>query len=158
YLNGVWPRHLLLLGAGVALSTSFGARTAFTGACLAPAAAARDLFDRLLDGYAVADVRDPYSRELFSDDRVTVSGDDTLLGLDAETYDGRASRSVMVCGQSDHVDAGVEAVARTVQATLEKWGVEGSQVGYVETMPGEDRRVYELIEPALPDIQFYPFV
>jgi hypothetical protein len=157
YVNSVWPRHLLLLAAGSALAESYGARAAFTGAGLSPAAASPDIMSRLVGGYAVADVRDERSREIASDDRVTVCGDDALLGLGDDTYDHRDSRSVMVCAQSDHVDAGVEAVAQTVQGTLAKWGVEGSQVGYVETMPGEDRRVFELIEPSFPDIAFYPF-
>jgi hypothetical protein len=157
YVNSVWPRHLLLLAAGSELATSFETRAAMTGAGLAPAPAAQDVMGRLVGRYAVADVRDDVSREIAGDDRVTVTGDDVLLGLD-ESYDGRESRSVMVCAQSDHVDAGIEAVARSVLGTLEKWGVDGSQVGYVETMPGEDRRVFDIIEPSLPDIRFYPFV
>jgi hypothetical protein len=158
YVNGVWPRHLLLLAAGSELASSFGARAAMTGSGLAPAAASPELMSRLLARYAVCDVRDEPSRDIAADDRVTVTGDDAMLGLGDDSYDHRESRSVMVCAQSDHVDAGVEAVAQTVLGTLEKWGVEGSQVGYVETMPGEDRRVFELIEKSLPDIRFYPFV
>jgi hypothetical protein len=158
YLNGIWPRHLLLLAAGSVLASSYGARAAFTGAGLAPAIAERDLLSRLLEAYAVADVRDEFSRGLFADGRVTVTGDDAMLDHGESTYDGRESRSVMVCAQSDHVDAGIEAVARTVLTTLEKWGVDGSQVAYVETMPGEDRRVFDLIEPSLPEIGFIPFV
>ena len=113
---------------------------------------------QVLDGYAVVDVRDQMSRGIAADQLATVTGDDVLLDLDDDSYDRRDSRSVMVCAQSDHVDAGVEAVAQTVVGTLEKWGVDGSQVGYVETMPGEDRRVFELIESSLADIWFYPFV
>jgi hypothetical protein len=158
YVNSVWPRHLLLLAAGTALAESYGARCAVTGAGLAPAAADHDLMRRLVDGYAVADVRDEASRDIASDPRVTVTGDDVLLGLDDDAYDHRESRSVMVCAQSDHVDAGVEAVAQTVLGTLAHWGVDGAQVGYVETMPGDDRRVFELLEPSLPDVRFYPFV
>jgi hypothetical protein len=158
YVNGVWPRHLLLLAAGSELAASYGARAAMTGAGLAPAAAGRDLMRRLVESYAVADVRDDNSRDIASDERVTISGDDALLGLDDSAYDHRDSRSVMVCAQSDHVDAGVEAVAQTVLETLGHWGVDGSHVGYVETMPGDDRRVFDLLEPSLPDIRFYPFV
>jgi hypothetical protein len=154
----VWPRHLLLLAAGSELASSFGVRAAMTGAGLAPAVATPDLVGRLARAYAIADMRDAVSGEIAADDRVTVTGDDALLGYSGDLYDGRDSRSVMVCAQSDHVDAGVEAVAQTVVGTLEKWGVDGSQVGYVETMPGEDRRVFELIEPTLSDIRFYPFV
>jgi Polysaccharide pyruvyl transferase len=158
YVNSVWPRHLLLLAAGSALVSSFGARAAMTGAGLAPAAASADVMRRILGGYAVADVRDETSRGIAADDRVTVTGDDALLGLGDDSFDHRESRSVMVCAQSDHVDAGVEAVAETVLGTLAKWGLDGSQVGYVETMPGEDRRVFELIQKSLSDVRFYPFV
>ncbi|HSS67159.1 MAG TPA: polysaccharide pyruvyl transferase family protein [Nocardioidaceae bacterium] len=158
YINSVWPRHLLLLAAGSELAASSGARVALTGAGLAPAVGVPSLMQRVLDRYAVVDVRDEMSRGIAADQRATVIGDDVLLDLDDDSYDHRDSRSVMVCAQSDHVDAGVEAVAQTVLGTLEKWGVDGSQVGYVETMPGEDRRVFELLEPSLADIRFYPFV
>jgi polysaccharide pyruvyl transferase WcaK-like protein len=158
YVNGVWPRHLVLLGAGAELVTGNGSRAAMTGAGLAPAAAPADLMRALLSGYAVADVRDDASYDIAADTRASVTGDDTLLGIDDDSFDRRESRSVMVCAQSDHVDAGVEAVADTILTSLEKWGVDGSQVGYVEAMPGEDRRVFELIEPHLPDLRFYPFV
>jgi hypothetical protein len=158
YVNGVWPRHLLLLAAGAELAASSGARALMTGTGLAPAPAESTMMARLIGRYAVADLRDEPSRDIAGVERATVTGDDALLGLDADSYSGPDSRSVMVCAQSDHVDAGVEAVAKTVLGTLEKWGVEGSQIGYVETMPGEDRRVFELIEPSLPDIRFYPFV
>jgi hypothetical protein len=140
------------------LASTIGAHAAMTGAGLAPAVAGADMMRRLVERYALVDVRDEPSREIAADDRATVTGDDVLLDLDDDSYGDRDSRSVMVCAQSDHVDAGVEAVAQTVLGTLEKWGVEGAQVGYVETMPGEDRRVYDLIEPALAEIRFYPFV
>jgi polysaccharide pyruvyl transferase WcaK-like protein len=157
YVNAVWPRHLLLFAAGAELAAN-GVRAAITGAGLAPAPAAADAMTGILGDYAVVDVRDDPSLAIAAVSQATVTGDDTLLGLDDESFDHRESRSVMVCAQSDHVDAGVEAVAETVLGTLRTWGVEGSQVGYVETMPGEDRRVYELIEAQLDDIRFYPFV
>ncbi len=87
---------------------------------------------------------------------MTESGDDVLLGLGPHLFDERESRSVMVCVQSDLVDARVSALAETVVAKLGKWGLNGSQVGYVEAMPGADRRVYDLVEPFLPDTRFYP--
>ena len=44
------------------------------------------------------------------------------------------------------------------QSTLRFWQVRGEQVGYVESMPGPDRRVFDMIEAEFPGIRFYPFV
>lgn len=157
YINTLWPRHLTLLAAGAVLSTAFDARSAMTGHGLVPSAASGALLDRLTSDYHVVDVRDSASRNLLSSPHVTESGDDVLLGLGPQLFDARESRSVMVCVQSDLADAGVSALAETVVATLGKWGVNGSQVGYVEAMPGADRRVFDLVEPFVPDMRFYPF-
>lgn len=158
YVNRYWPRHLALLAAGTVLATRFDARSAITGAGFVPSAAPDGMLDELTRPYDVVDVRDTGSRQLLSADIVTNTGDDALLGLDpAALCDSRETRSVMVCAQSD-LDASVDAIVETVLGTLRAWGVEGSKVGYVEAMPGADRRVFDLIEPELPEIRFYPFV
>ena len=104
-------------------AASSDVRVALTGAGLAPAAAAPPLMQQVLDGYAVVDVRDQMPRGIAADQRATVTGDDVLLDLDDDSYDRRDSRSVMVCAQSDHVDAGIEAVARDRSSARLRSGV-----------------------------------
>jgi hypothetical protein len=156
YINAFWPGHLSFVAAGAVLSTRFDATAAVTGVGLMPTAAPGGLLDELTTTYGVVDVRDAASRALFSSDRVTDSGDDVLLDLGDDLFDQRESRSVMISAQSD-MEAGVEAVVESIRGTLRKWDVDGSRIGYVEAMPGSDRRPFEMLEADFPDMRFYPF-
>jgi len=147
-----------VLAAGAALSEERGVRSAVTGLGLMPAAAEPELFDRLGAGYSVLDVRDKESRALFSRDDVTDSGADVLLDIDSHLYDQRESRSLMLSFQTDLVDQGLDVLADSALRTIEAWGVDSGKIGYVEAIPGKDRRVFELLEPSLPDMRFYPFI
>jgi hypothetical protein len=158
YINSIWPRHAALLAAGQTLATSYDTKAAMTGAALAPALAGSGFLDQLVKDFSVVDVRDDVSKGLLSGDQVTVTCDDVLIEYGDHIYDKRDSRSVMIATQSDLIDAGVEAVAESVAATLRFWQVTGEQVGYVESMPGPDRRVFDLIEAEFPGMRFYPFV
>lgn len=157
YLSSLWPRHLGILAAGQVLAGDLGKRVAVTGVGLLPNAATPELLDRLTEQYAVVDVRDASSRALFSGDQVTDTGDDTFLGLGDEVYDHRESVSTMICLQSDLVEAGTEALARSAVETAKAWGLRPEKVGYVEAIPGQDRVVFEMIEAELPGMRFYPF-
>lgn len=157
YLTSLWPRHLAVLAAGATLAEDLGVASAATGLGLMPAAAEPALFDRLGAGYSVLDVRDAQSRALFSRDDVSESGDDVLLDIGDHLYDQRETRSLMLSFQTDLVDAGIEALAGSVLQTVKAWGVDSSRIGYVEAIPDKDRRVFELLEPSLPDMRFYPF-
>lgn len=158
YINSIWPRHLSFFGAGSVLAVRHDARAAITGVGLVPSAASADILDQATATFEVLDVRDSASRALFSSDEVTESGDDAFLGLGDDVYDQRDSRSVMICAQSDMLQTTVDDVVTTVRETLTLWEVEGSQVGYVEAMPGADRLVFDKLEPDFPGMRFYPFV
>lgn len=157
YINTLWPRHVALVAVGATLAAEFGARAALTGAGLVPSSASAALLQRLTERYAVVDVRDTQSQAMFAGNRATLSGDDVFLGVGPHLYDKRESRPVMLCLQEDLVEGGVSAIAETVLATLAQWRVTGGDVGYVEAMPGHDRRLFELLEPFLPGMRFYPF-
>ncbi len=157
HLTSLWPRHMAVLSAGATLAEEFGVRSSATGLGLVPAMAEPALLDRLGAGYAVLDVRDAQSRALFTRDDVSASGDDTLIDIGEHLYDQRDSRSLMLSFQTDLVDAGVEALAESALQTISAWGVGSGKIGYVEALPDKDRRVFELLEPSLPDMRFYPF-
>jgi hypothetical protein len=120
----------------------------------------RSLLDRLTAGYAVVDVRDAASRSLLSGGAVTDTGHDLLLDLGEHVYDHRDSVSTMVSMQSDLVDDGVglEALATSVVETAKAWGLRPEKVGYVESIPGQDRIVFDMVQAELPGMRFYPFV
>lgn len=157
YLAALWPRHLAVLAAGAALAEELGVFCAATGLGLMPAAAERDLFDRLGAGYSVLDVRDAQSRALFSRDDVTETGADVFLEIGDHLVDQRETRSLMMSFQTDLVDQGIEALAQSALQTVESWGVSSERIGYVEAIPDKDRRVFEILEPSLPHMRFYPF-
>ena len=97
-----------------------------------PSPAPDGMLDELTSRSQVVDVRDTPSRELFSSQTVTESGDDTFLDVGEHVYDQRDSRSVMICAQSD-LRCQRRSVAETIIGTLRKWDVDGSRVGYVES-------------------------
>lgn len=157
YLTAIWPRHLSILAAGATLAEDFDVRCAATGLGLMPAPGEPSLLDKLAAGYDVLDVRDAESRALFSRQDVSVSGDDTLIDMGEHLYDRHESTSLMLSFQTDLVDAGLEAIVDSTLRTVEAWGVDSSKIGYVEAIPKVDRLVYDMLQPSLPDMRFYPF-
>lgn len=158
YVTAAWPRHLSLLSAGSVLAKDRDIRAAATGLGLLPAPESKLSFDDLTEGYAAVDVRDAGSAALFERPGVTVTGDDCLLGQGPSSYDARETRSVMLDFQADVLpDSGVDALVASAAETLRAWQVPGSKVGYVESMPGADRRVFDGLSQTVPDIRFYAF-
>lgn len=155
YLSAIWPRHLGILAAGQVLATELGKQVAMTGVGLLPNVASTEILDRVTEGYAAVDVRDEQSRVLFSSASATATGEDLLLGERA--YDPRDSVSTMMCLQSDLVEGGVEALAKSAIETAKAWGLRPDKIGYIEAIPGEDRVVFEMLESELPGMRFYPF-
>lgn len=159
YLASIWPRHIGVLAAGQVLAAEHGKNVAITGVGLLPSAASNELLDQLTAGYSVVDVRDERSRALLSADTATATGDDALLGLGGdEAYDQRDSVGTMMCLQSDLVEeGGLEALARSAVETAKAWALHPHKIGYIESIPGQDRVVFEMIESELPGMRFYPF-
>jgi len=158
YINSLWPRHLGLLAAGATMKTTFDARVAATGLGLLPVAGPTELVQKLAHDFDVFDVRDTESYALLADDKVIQSGDDVTLNIGPDNFDQRETRSIMLNLQSDFLDDdGIERLARGVLATTEYWEAESYQMGYVESMPGGDRRLFDGLEPSLPEMRFYPF-
>ena len=139
YVNTHWPRHLALLAAGGrARRRVRDARRADRRRPRPQPGGARAARPSWSPTSRSLDVRDEPSRELFGSDRVTNTGDDVLLNLGDHLYDERESRSVMLSRPVDLATKGIAAICETVLGTLEAWGVEGEQIGYVEAMPGRD--------------------
>ena len=157
YVNAIWPHHLTALAAGSVLAADHGVRVAATGQSLVPVAGSGELLTRLTADFAIVDVRDAASRDLVGHESARDTGDDILLTLADNLFDGRESPSTMLCMQSDLVDGDVDALATTVLETAKAWGLKPERVGYVEAIPGQDRVVFEKIESELPGMRFYPF-
>jgi len=157
YLASIWPRHLSILATGATLAEEFEVRSSATGLGLIPAAADEKFLDQLAASYAVLDVRDDQSRALFSHADVSQTGDDALLDIGDQLYDQRDSRSLMLSLQTDLADDGVEPIVESALQTIEAWEVDSARIGFVEAIPGNDRVVFDLLQPSLPEMRFYPF-
>lgn len=162
YVNGIWPRHLGLLAGVVAVGAAGRARTGATGHGFLPLAPDGELLLRdLAARLDVCDVRDLPSAQLLEGmdgPRATATGDDALLGFGPDLLDQRPSPDVMVCVQSDLADQQVDALAARVAAVLDGWQVEPDQVGWVESLPVDDRRVHDVVARDRPGMRFVPFV
>ena len=109
----------------------------------------------------VCDVRDQPSQQLLSGvsgPRMSATGDDLFLDIGPDRFDRRDSPDVMVCAQSDQLDQPLDQLAALVSRLLETWQVEPHQVGWIESLPEDDRRVYDLVGQRLPGMRFYPFM
>ncbi|HZJ05874.1 MAG TPA: polysaccharide pyruvyl transferase family protein [Nocardioidaceae bacterium] len=157
YINTIWPRHIALLAAGSVLTEERGILAAASGLGLVPWAQSTELLNRLTTGFSVFDVRDAESRALLSGENASDTGDDALLDIGPHLYDQRDTRSLMMSFQTDLVDVSVDSLADSALQTVQAWGVDSKRIGYVEGIPGQDRRVFELLESSLPGMQFYPF-
>lgn len=163
YVNDQWPHHLgVAAGAGQAGRLA-GVRVVATGQGLTPCADVGLLADAL-GGFDLVTVRDAASRDLLAGTGAPVHlvGDDGWLALaggagveagDHPVYsdDPHATRDLVLCAQSDLVDP--EVLAEAVARILVEWKVPGERITVVESIPGGDRVVWDLVcaRAAAPD-------
>lgn len=154
-MNDQWPHHLgVAAGAGEAGRLS-GGRVVATGQGLMPCGRVDLLVDAFRDFDRVT-VRDAASRDLLAHTDVPVSlvGDDGWLALTATdlfgpadhpvySFDPDTCRDLVLCAQSDLTDPA--AVADAVARVLAAWAVPGERMTVVESIPGGDRIVWDLV-------------
>lgn len=156
YMNRIWPRHIGLLAGAAAAARASGARCAATGVGLFPEPeGAAELVRATAAEFDIADVRDRASADLLG---TTPGIDDAFLGHPKLRASQDAMPDVMLCLQSDQLDIGADALASAVLRMLRAWQIAPERVGVVEAIPGEDRKVFDLIDHQLPGARFYPFV
>jgi polysaccharide pyruvyl transferase WcaK-like protein len=159
YVNGVWPRHLALVGAARRLMER-GARAAMTGAGLTPLSeyAARVLGEAL-SSFDIVDVRDEASHRLVSEHvaAVTNTGDDAFLDLQRLPVDTSVRTPAIVEVQSDLIETPLEELADQVVRLLCTWGLDQGPVLLLESMPPDDAAVAHWLTPHLPGLTIRPF-
>ncbi|AVZ38371.1 MULTISPECIES: polysaccharide pyruvyl transferase family protein [unclassified Dietzia] len=155
YVNDLWPHHLgVVAGAGEA-GRRAGARVVATGQGFVPCDDAERLAGALRD-YHLVTVRDAASCELLESSGVPVRhvADDGWLALsvaggveagDHPVYssDPDTSRDLVLCAQSDLVEP--EVLADAVGRVLAEWAVPGERITVVESIPGGDRVVWDMV-------------
>ncbi|WP_226995589.1 polysaccharide pyruvyl transferase family protein [Gordonia phthalatica] len=171
YLNNVWPHHVSLVAAVAAVSRANGARAIATGTGLTPGftGAALERFRTDAAQFEVFDLRDRPSLDVLADaPGGSFTGDDAWLSPRL-AIDSPASRTpsgrVVLCAQSDLTDdfawrgrTGTDALADFMTATLDEWGVDGSEVTVVECIPGHDNTIPHLMGSRLDGAHRVPFL
>lgn len=155
YVNDQWPHHLGVVAGAAEAGRLSGARVVATGQGLTPCADVGLLVDAL-GGFDLVTVRDSASRDLLAGTGVPVHlvGDDGWLALsdgagvgvgDHPVYcdDPHVARDLVVCAQSDLVAP--EQLAEAVARILAAWKVPGDRIMVVESIPGGDRVVWDLL-------------
>lgn len=159
YVNGVWPRHLALVGAARRL-VERGARAAMTGAGLTPLSReAAAVLASALSSFDVVDVRDTASLDLITEnvDGVTNTSDDALLDLQRQPIDRSVRVPAVVEVQSDLIEAPLEDLAGQVLRLLQAWGLDQGPVLLLESLPPNDVAAAEWLSPHLPGLRVRPF-
>ena len=161
YINGIWPQHTALLGAARGIAGRYGARTALTGAGLAPFAGGdTGALSATLADFDVVDLRDEPSHGAVVDavPHAMMTGDDALLSLGGDPIFGaEGAQRTMLSLQADMLEVPLDQLADYVVRTLRAWGVDQDPITLIECNPPEDTAVMSLLQPHLPQITVLPF-
>lgn len=162
YINGVWPDHVGLVSGMSAARTLSGSRLIATGLGLMPLPENAEQLRKTFADFMAVSVRDDASADFLG----LESGlDDVFLGLPHELNRTRKSqlvqsraKDVMLCIQSDMTDEPTFARLKDkLRVVVEKSLARGLTVGYVEAIPGSDRRMFDALEGLIPEENFVPF-
>ncbi|QDY90638.1 polysaccharide pyruvyl transferase family protein [Arthrobacter sp. UKPF54-2] len=162
YVNGVWPDHVGLVSGMLAAARLNGCRLLGTGLGLLPLP---DNATQLKDAFSTFDslsVRDAGSAAAIG---VEPGLDDVFLGLPSELARSRSpivqarAKDVMLCIQSDMTDEETfKKLSQKLRVVVEAAVGMGMSVGYVEAIPGSDRRMFDALGGLIPEENFVPFV
>ena len=155
YVNDLWPHHLGVVAAAGEAGRLSGAHVVATGEGFVPCEAPGLLAEALRDHHLVT-VRDAASSALLEGTGVPVRhvADDGWLalscagGVEAGDHpvfspDPDTCRDLVVCAQSDLVEP--EVLADTLGRVLAAWAVPGERITVVESIPGGDRVVWDMV-------------
>lgn len=155
YVNDQWPHHLGVVAGAAEAGRLADATVVATGQGFTPCADVGPLADALA-GFDLVTVRDAASRHLLAgtDAPVHLVGDDGWLSLaggggieagDHPVYsdDPHAARDLVLCAQSDLAEP--EVIAEAVARILAAWKIPGERITVVESIPGGDRVVWDLV-------------
>ena len=162
YVNGVWPDHVGLVAGMAATRKLNGCRLVGSGLGLMPLPENAERLAKTFADFSAVSVRDEASAEFLG---LETGLDDVFLGLlhelrrsaDSERVQARA-RDVMLCIQSDMTDEATFSRLRDkLRVVVENSLANGLSVGYVEAIPGSDRRMFDALEGLIPEENFTPF-
>lgn len=162
YVNGVWPDHVGLVAGMAAVQRLNGCRLAGTGLGLMPLPKNAEQLAKAFEDFSDVSVRDDASAEFLG---LPTGLDDVFLGILHELHRSAESphlpsraADVMVCIQSDMTDEHTfSRLTEKLRNVVENSIAKGLSVGYVEAIPGSDRRMFDALEGRIPEENFIPF-
>jgi polysaccharide pyruvyl transferase WcaK-like protein len=162
YVNGIWADHVGLVSGMSAAAETTGCRLLASGLGLIPLPENADVLKKTFSDFAAVSVRDIASANYLG---LETGLDDLFLGLpyeltrstDSPLVQSRA-KDVMLCVQSDMTDERDFRLLRDkLQLVVQQSLADGLSVGYVEAIPGSDRRMFDALEGLIPEENFVPF-
>ncbi|MBE4719487.1 polysaccharide pyruvyl transferase family protein [Pseudarthrobacter sp. AB1] len=162
YVNGVWPDHVGLVAGMAAVQKLNSCRLTASGLGLTPLTENAEQLAKTFAEFSAISVRDDASAEFLG---LKTGLDDVFLGLlselrrsvDSYRVQSRA-QDVMLCIQSDMTDETTWSGLRDkLRYVVEMSLANDLSVGYVEAIPGSDRRMFEALEGLIPEKNFVPF-
>ncbi len=163
YVNAVWPDHVGLVAGMAAARNLNGSRLVGSGLGLMPLPENADVLAKTFADFSAITARDNASAEFLG---LETGLDDVFLGLlhelsrskDSPQVRARA-KDVMLCVQSDLTDEPTFCRLRDkLRVVVEEACAKGLSVGYVEAIPGTDRRMFDALEGLIPEENFVPFI
>jgi polysaccharide pyruvyl transferase WcaK-like protein len=161
YVNGVWPDHVGLVAGMAAAHQIHGSELLASGLGLMPLPENAEVLAKTFADFSAVSVRDDLSADFLG---VKAGLDDVFLGLLAELHRTKEflvqtrAKDVMLCIQSDMTDEVTFNKLRDKLRVVVKDSLEnGLSVGYVEAIPGSDRRMYDALDGLIPEENFVPF-
>lgn len=162
YVNGVWPDHVGLVAGMAAVRKLNGCRLLGSGLGLLPLPDNAEQLAKTFADFTEVSVRDNASADFLG---LKTGVDDVFLGLlhelrrsaESPRVQSRA-KDVMICIQSDMTDEHTFSRLRDrLQVVVENSLANGLSVGYVEAIPGSDRRMFDALGGIIPEENFVPF-
>ncbi|MBT2249944.1 polysaccharide pyruvyl transferase family protein [Arthrobacter sp. BHU FT2] len=162
YVNGVWPDHVGLVAGMAAAHKLNGCRLIGSGLGLMPLPDGADQLAKTFENFAGLSARDGASAKFLG---LENGLDDVFLGIlpelrrsaEASLVQSRA-KDVMLSIQSDMTDEDTFArLTQKLRGVVESSLQKGLSVGYVEAIPGSDRRMFDALNGLIPEENFTPF-
>lgn len=161
YINGIWPDHVGLVSGMAAAAKLKGSRLLGSGLGLMPFPENGEQLKEAFSSFSSVSVRDTASAAMLG---LEVGLDDVFLGLPYELKRSQSSlvearaKDVMLCIQSDMTDeVTFTKLGQNLREVVERALVRGMSVGYIEAIPGSDRRIFEALDGLIPYANFVPF-
>jgi polysaccharide pyruvyl transferase WcaK-like protein len=161
YVNGVWPDHVGLVAGMAATRNLNGCSLLGSGLGLMPLMKDAEQLAKVFGDFDALSVRDDASAEFLG---LETGLDDVFLGLQYELRRAASestqprTKDVMLCIQSDMTEEVTFLQLRDkLRLVVENAMAAGLSVGYVEAIPGSDRRMFDALEGLIPEENFVPF-